>query len=372
MRRREFIKMIGGGAVTWPLAARAQQSDRVRVIGSLNILAEDDPEAKLRIAAFKQTLQQLGWTEGSNVRIEARWAGGDDGRVRKYAAELAALAPDVVLSSGSVTIRPVQQAIGTVPIVFVQVVDPVGSGFVDSLARPGGNTTGFTQFEYSLSGKWLELLKEIVPNVTRVAVIRDATRGPGIAQFAAIQTVAPSLGVELTAINALDVQGLERSVTAFARSANGGLIVTSGGTGFHRDVIIPLAARLRLPAVYPYRYYATDGGLVSYGPNTIDQYRRAASYVDRILKGEKPTDMPVQAPTKYELVVNLKTAKALGIIVPQSVLGRADEVIVLFPHHALLRDELRKVRLDEPHLCDRDRLAWIERTNARCFSSVVA
>ena len=223
------------------------------------------------------------------MRIEARWAGGDDGRVRKYAAELAALAPDVVLSSGSVTMRPVQQAIGTVPIVFVQVVDPVGSGFVDSLARPGGNTTGFTQFEYSLSGKWLELLKEIVPRVTRVAVIRDATRGPGIAQFAAIQTVAPSLGVELTAINALDVQGLERSVTAFARSANGGLIVTSGGTGFHRDVIIPLAARLRLPAVYPYRYYATDGGLVSYGPNTIDQYRRAAAYVDRILKGEKPS-----------------------------------------------------------------------------------
>jgi hypothetical protein len=208
-----------------------------------------------------------------------------------------------------------------------QTIDPVGSGFVDSLARPGGNTTGFTQFEYSLSGKWLELLKEIVPRVTRVAVIRDATRGPGIAQFAAIQTVAPSLGVELTAINALDVQGLERSVTAFARSTNGGLIVTSGGTGFRRDVIIPLAARLRLPAVYPYRYYATDGGLVSYGSNTIDQYRRAATYVDRILKGEKPTDMPVQAPTKYELVVNLKTAKALGIIVPQSVLGRADEVI---------------------------------------------
>jgi putative ABC transport system substrate-binding protein len=326
MQRREFITFLGGAAV-WPLTARAQQSDRVRVIGSLNILAEDDPEAKLRIAAFKKGLQELGWTEGSNVRIEARWAGGDDGRVRKYAAELAALTPDVVLSSGSVTIRPVQQALRTVPIVFVQVVDPVGSGYVDSLARPGGNTTGFTQFEYSLSGKWLELLKEIVPRVTRVAVIRDATRGPGIAQFAAIQTVAPSLGVELTAINALDVQGLERSVTAFARSANGGLIVTSGGTGFHRDVIIPLAARLRLPAVYPYRYYATDGGLVSYGSNTVDQYRRAAAYVDRILKGEKPADMPVQTPTKYELVINLKTAKALGITVPQSVLARADEVI---------------------------------------------
>ena len=326
MRRREFISLIGGVAA-WPLAARAQHSDRVRVIGSLNILAEDDPEAKLRMAAFKQGLQQLGWTEGSNVRIEERWAGGDAGRVHKYAAELAALAPDVVLTSGSVTIGPIQQALRTVPIVFVQVVDPVGSGYVDSMARPGGNTTGFTQFEYSLSGKWLELLKEIVPSVTRAAVIRDATRGPGNAQFAAIQTVASSLGVELTAINALDVQGLERSITAFARSANGGLIVTSGGTGFHRDVIISLAAWLRLPAVYPYRYYATDGGLVSYGPNTIDPHRRAAAYVDRILKGEKPADMPVQAPTKYELIINLTTAKALGITVPQSVLGRADEVI---------------------------------------------
>ena len=327
MRRREFISLIGGVAVAWPLAARAQHSDRIRVIGSLNILAEDDPEAKLRMAAFKQGLQQLGWTEGSNVRIEERWAGGDAGRVHKYAAELAALAPDVVLTSGSVTIGPIQQALRTVPIVFVQVVDPVGSGYVDSMARPGGNTTGFNQFEYSLSGKWLELLKEIVPSVTRAAVIRDATRGPGNAQFAAIQTVASSLGVELTAINALDVQGLERSITAFARSANGGLIVTSGGTGFHRDVIISLAARLRLPAVYPYRYYATDGGLVSYGPNTVDPHRRAAAYVDRILKGEKPADMPVQAPTKYELIINLTTAKALGITVPQSVLGRADELI---------------------------------------------
>jgi ABC-type uncharacterized transport system substrate-binding protein len=327
VRRRAFIALLGGAAATWPLAARAQQSDRVRVIGLLNILAKDDPESQLRIAAFKQGLQQLGWTEGSNVRIEARWAGGDDGLVRKYAAELAALAPDVVLTSGSVTMKPVQQAIPTVPIVFVQVVDPVGSGYVDSMARPGGNTTGFTQFEYSLSGKWLELLKEIAPRVTRAAVIRDATRGPGIAQFAAIQTVAPSLGVELTAINALDVRQIERSVTAFARSANGGLVVTSGGTGFQRDVIIPLAARLRLPAVYPYRYYTTDGGLASYGPNAIDQHRRAATYVDRILKGEKPADMPVQAPTKYELVINLKTAKVLGLTLPPSVLARADEVI---------------------------------------------
>ena len=325
--RRKFVVTLGGAAAAWPLAARAQQSDRVRVIGSLNILAQDDPESQLRIAAFKQGLQQLGWTEGSNVRIEARWAGGDDGLIRKYAAELAALAPDVVLTSGSVTVRPVQQAIRTVPIVFVGVVDPVGSGFVDSLARPGGNTTGFLLFEYSLSGKWLELLKEIAPRVTRAAVIRDATRGPGIAQFAAIQTVAPSLGVELTAINALDVREIERSVTAFARSANGGLVVTSGGTGYLRGEIIPLAARLRLPAVYPYCYYTTDGGLMSYGPNPSDQHRRAAAYVDCILKGEKPADMPVQAPTKYELVINLKAAKALGLTLPPSVLARADEVI---------------------------------------------
>jgi putative tryptophan/tyrosine transport system substrate-binding protein len=327
MRRRDFIKVIAGGAVAWPLAAHAQQTDRVRVIGSLNILAEDDPESKLRIAAFKQSLQLLGWSEGGNMRIETRWAGGDDGLVRKYAAELAALAPDVILTSGSVTVRPLQQATRTVPVVFVQTVDPVGSGYVDSMARPGGNTTGFTQFEYSLSGKWLELLKEIVPRVKRAAVIRDATRGPGIAQFAVLQTVATSLGVELTAINALDVREIERSVAAFARTANGGLIVTSGGTGFHRGVIIPLAARLRLPSIYPYRYYTVDGGLVSYGPDPIDQYRRAAAYVDRILKGEKPSDMPVQAPTKYELVINLKTAKALGITVPQSVLARADEII---------------------------------------------
>jgi len=224
-------------------------------------------------------------------------------------------------------VRPVQQATRTVPIVFVQVVDPVGSGYVDSLSRPGGHTTGFTLFEYSLSGKWLELLKEIAPKVTRVAVIRDPTRGSGIAQFAAMQTAAPSLGMELSTINASDVHDMERGIAAFARSTNGGLIVTSGGTGFHRDAIIPLAARLRLPAVYPYRYYATEGGLVAYGPNTIDQYRRAAKYVDRILKGEKPADLPVQAPTKYELVINLKTAKALGLEVPSSLLARADEVL---------------------------------------------
>ncbi|HEX3115832.1 MAG TPA: ABC transporter substrate-binding protein [Bradyrhizobium sp.] len=329
MQRRDFITLVGGAAaaVMWPVSARAQQADRMRLVGSLNILAEDDPESRSRIAMFKQSLKELGWTEGGNVRIEARWAGGDDGLLRKYAAELAALTPDVILTSGSVTVRPVQQATRTVPIVFVQVVDPVGSGYVDSLSRPGGHTTGFTLFEYSLSGKWLELLKEIAPKVTRVAVIRDPTRGSGIAQFAAMQTAAPSLGMELSTINASDVHDMERGIAAFARSTNGGLIVTSGGTGFHRDAIIPLAARLRLPAVYPYRYYATDGGLVAYGPNTIDQYRRAAKYVDRILKGEKPADLPVQAPTKYELVINLKTAKALGLEVPSSLLARADEVL---------------------------------------------
>jgi putative ABC transport system substrate-binding protein len=273
MQRRDFITLIGGAAATaaWPVATYSQQADRLRLIGSLNILAEDDPESRLRIAAFKQSLQELGWIEGGNVRIETRWAGGDDGLVRKHAAELAALAPDVILTSGSVTVRPVQQATGTVPIVFVQVVDPVGSGYVDSLSRPGGNTTGFTLFEYSLSGKWLELLKEIAPHVTRAAVIRDPTRGSGIAQFAAIQTAAQSLGVELSPINAVDVHDMERGITAFARSANGGLIVTSGGTGFHRNVIIRLAAQLRLPSVYPYRYYATEGGLAAYGPNTLDR-----------------------------------------------------------------------------------------------------
>jgi len=326
MQRRDFITLIGGAAamVARPVATRAQQADRLRLVGSLNILAEDDPESRLRIAAFKQSLQELGWTEG---RIEARWAGGDDSLVRKHAAELAALAPDVILTSGSVTVRPMQQATRTVPIVFVAVVDPVGSGYVDSLSRPGGNTTGFSLFEYSLSGKWLELLKEIAPHVTRAAVIRDPTRGSGIAQFAAIQTVAPSLGVELSPINALDVHDMERGITAFAHSANGGLIVTSGGTGFHRNVIIRLAAQLRLPSVYPYRYYANEGGLAAYGPNTIDQYRRAARYIDRILKGEKPADLPVQAPTRYELVINLKTARALGMIVPSALLARADEVI---------------------------------------------
>ena len=324
MRRRDFIKVVAGSATAWPFMARAQE--RIRLVGLLNILAEDDPESRLRIAAFKKSLQELGWTDGS-IRIEARWAGGDVERLRKHAKELVALGPDVILTSGSVTVRPIQQATRTIPIVFVQAVDPVGSGYVESMSRPGGNTTGFTQFEYSLSGKWLELLKQIAPQVTRVAVIRDPVNGSGIAQFAVIQAFAPPLGVELVPIDARDVGEIERSITAFARVENGGLIVTSGGTGYHRDVIVPLAARFRLPAVYPYRYYATDGGLASYGPNTIDQYRRAATYVDRILKGEKPADLPVQAPTKYELVINLKTAKALGLTIPPSVLARADEVI---------------------------------------------
>jgi putative ABC transport system substrate-binding protein len=299
----------------------------VRVIGWLNVLAEDDPEAERRIELFRQSLAELGWVEGRSVRIEARWAAGDEDKIRKSTVELAALAPDVILTSGSVTVRPLQQATRTIPIVFVQVVDPVGSGYVDSLAHPGGNTTGFTQFEYSLSGKWVELLKEAAPHVTRVAAIRDPTRGPGVAQFAAIQTVAQSLGIELSPINALDIGEMERSILNFARAANGGLVVTAGGTGFHRDVIIPLAARLRLPAVYPYRYYAEDGGLISYGPRTLEQYRQAASYVDRILKGEKPGDLPVQAQSNFELVINLRTARSLGLTLPASLLARADEVI---------------------------------------------
>jgi putative ABC transport system substrate-binding protein len=327
MKRREFIALGGAAAAVWPFTASAQQPDRVRRIGVLQILADNDPETVARQRAFEEALQALGWTVGQNLRIDFRSAGGGANRVRKYAEELVALGPDVIFTSGSVTVAPLLQATRTVPIVFVQVVDPVGGGLVESLARPGGNATGFTQFEYSLSAKWLELLKEIAPNVTRVAVIRDPTRGPGIGQYAVIQTVGPGLGVELRPINALDTAEMERTIAAFARSSNGGLIVTSGGTGFHRDLIVPLAARHRLPAVYPYRYFVTDGGLISYGPNTIDQYRRAAGYVDRILKGEKSADMPVQTPTTYELILNLKTAKALGLAVPPSLLARADEVI---------------------------------------------
>jgi putative tryptophan/tyrosine transport system substrate-binding protein len=280
-----------------------------------------------RRATFEQTLKALGWTNGSNLRVDYRWSGNDADRIRKLVAELIALAPDLIVTSGNIVLAPMMQATRTIPIVFVQTVDPVGSGFVKSLARPGGNITGFTQFEYSLAAKWVELLKQIAPHVTRAAVIRDPTRGPGIGQFAVVQAIAPSLGMELSPINALDVSEMESAIAEFARSPNGGLIVTVGGTAFHRDLIIALAAKHQLPAVYPYHYFASGGGLISYGPDTIEQYRRAAAYVDRILKGEKPADLPVQAPTKYELVINLKTAKALGLTVPPTLLARADQVI---------------------------------------------
>jgi putative ABC transport system substrate-binding protein len=326
IERRKFLAtLLGGAAAAWPLAARAQQPERVRLIGVLSVFAKDDPEAMAREAAFQQTLADLGWTIGRNVRIDYRRTGGDTDSLRKYAAELVALAPDVILTQGSQAIGPVLQQTRTVPIVFVS-VDPVGSGHVASLARPGGNATGFTQFEYRIAGKWLELLQEIAPSISQVAVIRDPRTGPGIGQFAVIQALAP-VGLELFPANAISADEIERGIAAFARSPNGGLIVTSGGTAFHRNLIISLAARHRLPAVYPYRYYSTAGGLISYGPNTIEPVRRAASYVDRILKGEKPADLPVQAPTKYELAINLKTAKVLGLTVPDGLLARADEVI---------------------------------------------
>ena len=327
MRRREFITLLGGAAAAWPLIAHAQQTDRVRRIGVLMPFTANDPEEQARSVVFEQSLQQLGWTVGRDLQISYRSSGGEAASIRRYAAELVALAPDVIMTVGSVTLGPVQQATRTIPIVFVNVADPVGAGFVDSLARPGGNTTGFTNFEYSMSGKWVELLKQIAPRVTRVAVLRDPTVAAGIGQFSAIQSVAHSLGVELTPFSVRDVAEIERGIAAFARSGNGGLIVTAGGTGFHRDLFIRLASRDKLPAVYPFRYYAKDGGLISYGPDTHDPIRRAAGYIDRILKGEKPADLPVQAPTKFETVINLKTAKALGLDVPESLLARADEVI---------------------------------------------
>jgi putative ABC transport system substrate-binding protein len=326
MKRREFITLLGGAAA-WPLAARAQQPDRVRRIGALYILGPDDQEAHARNVVFEQSLQQLGWTVGRNLQIDYRLAGGDPDRLRRYAEELVALAPDVIMSVGSVPIGPLLQATRTIPIVFSNVADPVGAGFVQSLARPGGNVTGFTNFEYSMSGKWVELLKQIAPHVSRVAVLRDSTVAAGLGQFGAIQTVAQSLGVDLTPVGVRDADEIEHGITAFARSPDVGLIVTAGGLAARRDVIIGLASRHKLPAVYPFRYYAVDGGLMSYGPETHDPIRRAAGYVDRILKGEKPADLPVQAPTKYELVINLKTAKTLGLEVPATLLARADEVI---------------------------------------------
>jgi len=327
IERRKFLATLGGAAA-WPLASRAQQGERMRRIGVLIPYAADDPEGQARIAAFLQGLQQLGWTEGRNVRIDYRWSAGDADRARRYAAELVALAPDVILASGTSLVGPLLQATRTVPIVFPVIGDPVGAGFVDSLARPGGNATGFMSREYSLSGKWLELLKEIAPSVTRVAVLRDAALSAGPVQFGVIQAVAPSLRVEVNPINLRDAGEIERAIAAFAGSPNGGLILTGGATSLlHSDLIITLAARHKLPAVYPYRHIVTGGGLIFYGANFYDQYRRAAGYVDRILKGEKPADLPVQAPTKYELVINLKTAKALGLEIPTPVLARADEVI---------------------------------------------
>ncbi len=328
MNRRRFITLLGGAAFAWPPAARAQQPERMRRIGVLMAQAADDPEYQNRVAAFLQGLEQLGWTDGRNVRIDYRWGAGDAGRIRRYAGELVALAPDVILATGTSTVAPLQQATHTVPIVFVNVVDPVGAGFVASLAQPGGNATGFTLFEYTTSGKWLELLKEIAPGVTRAAVIRDATQGSGTSQFAVIQAVAPSFGVEVRPVDARDAGEIERGITAFARGSNGGLIVLASALAIiHRQLIITVAARHRLPAVYAYRFFVTGGGLISYGPDSIDPYRRAAGYVDRILKGEKPADLPVQAPTKYELVINLKTAKTLGLDVPPTLLARANEVI---------------------------------------------
>jgi ABC-type uncharacterized transport system substrate-binding protein len=325
MRRRDVIVFLGGAAA-WPLAARAQQPEQMRRIGVATGTAADDPDGQARLRGFLQGLKQSGWTEGRNVRIDARWGAGDADLYRN-AAELIALAPDVILASGDSTVGPLLRATRTVPIVFAQVADPVGGGFVDSLARPGGNATGFMNFEYSLGGKWLELLKEITPGVTHAAVLRDPVLPSGTGQFAAIQAVAPSLRMEVSPVNVRDASEIERAITAFARSP-GGLILTGSALAVvHRDLIITLAAHHKLPAVYYRRLYVTDGGLISYGPDIVDQFRLAAGYVDRILKGENPADLPVQAPTKYELVINLKTAKALGLEMPATVLARADEVI---------------------------------------------
>jgi putative ABC transport system substrate-binding protein len=359
VKRRHFITLLGGAAAL-PLSPRVAyaQSERVRRVGVLMAAPEDDPDGQARLAAFLQGLQQLGWTNDRNMRIDTRWGGGDVERIRRDAAELVALAPDVILAAGGQVMAPLLEATRTIPIVFTQTPDPVGAGFVASLARPGGNVTGFTNFEYGVSAKWLELLKQIAPGVTRAAVLRDPTNPAGTGQWGAIQAVAPSFGVELSPIDVRDAGEVERAVTAFAhaapasgasgqrgnsivrapdtrpepgssaRASNGGLIVSSSGFAVrHRQLIATLAARHRLPAVYPFRVYAIAGGLISYGPDPIDPHRRAASYVDRILKGEKPADLPVQSPTKYELVINLKSAKALGLEVPPSLIARADEVI---------------------------------------------
>jgi putative ABC transport system substrate-binding protein len=328
LKRREFISLLGSTVVTWPLAAQAQQTERMRSVGILNTLAADDANATARVAAFVKMLRELGWTDGHNLRIETRWAAGDADARRRFAAELLALAPDVIFAGGSGATGTLLQATRSVPIVFAAVADPVGAGFVESLARPGGNATGFLIFEYGMSAKWLELLKEVTPDIMQAAVLRDSAVTAGIGQFGAVQAVAPSLGIELRPIDVRNAGEIERGIAGFAQVPRGGLIVSGSALALlHRELIVVLAARYRLPAVYPSRDYVSGGGLISYGADLLDQYRRAAGYVDRILKGEKPADLPVQAPTKYELVINLKTAKALGLEVPPTLLARADEVI---------------------------------------------
>ena len=328
MQRREFITLLGGAAVAWPLAARAQQREQMKRIGILLPATADDPVFQARLAAFYQELALLGWSIGRNVRIEPRWATANAAEIRRHAEELAALAPDVILATGDSTIPPLLQATRTVPIVFPLAGDPVGAGFVDNLARPGGNATGFMLFEYGMGGKWLELLKEIAPNLTRVAILRDPASPSQTAQFGAIRAVASSVSVEVIPVNVRDAGEIERAIADFARSPNGGLIPASSAVALrHRELIVTLAARHKLPAIYWERFFVTGGGLISYGPDLIDNYRRAAGYVDRILKGDKPADLPVQVPTKYELVINLKTAKALGLTIPPGLLARADEVI---------------------------------------------
>jgi putative ABC transport system substrate-binding protein len=329
MRRREFITLLGGSVATWPLVARAEQPERMRSVGLLIATTADDAEYQGRMQVFRQRLEQLGWTDGRNVRLDFRWASTSPDELRRHAAELLAQASDVIVATtGTTTLAPLLERTRTVPIVFVLVIDPVGSGFVASLARPGGNATGFVMFEYSLANKWPELIKQIAPPVSRVAVLRDAGIASGIGQFSAIQSAAPSLGLETTPLNVRDAAEIERDIASFANGANGGLIVTSSPrTLQYRDLIIGLAARHRLPAVYATRHFAVAGGLMAYGPDTLVQFRQAADYTDRILRGEKPADLPVQAPTKYELVINLKTAKALGIEIPTALLARADAVI---------------------------------------------
>jgi putative tryptophan/tyrosine transport system substrate-binding protein len=328
MRRREFIKFVSGAAACWPLVARAQQSDALRRIGVLMSFAADDAVAQARVTAFMQMLQQLGWTNGRNVQIDIRWSAGDPERNRRYAAELVALTPDAILASTTVSVAALLQATRALPIVFVQVADPVGAGFVASLGKPGGNVTGFTIYEYGMSAKWLEMLKEIAPRVTRAGIVRDPASVADIGMFGAIQSVAPSLGMQLSPISLDNAGEIERGISTFAHEPNRGLIVVGGGSAFvHREQIIALAARYQLPAVYPDRGFITAGGLISYGPDRLDDYRRAAGYVDRILKGEKPADLPVHTPTRFELVINLKTAKALGLTVPPPLLARANEVI---------------------------------------------